>query len=110
MRITYEVVTPESAEHGDAVERGFITPGLFNIRVPTEEALNKEDWPAGSLDWDLQAAARYLGTGAMEDNGRWFTTADPEIHFMRSEHVFYSLHPAENITPASYARLKAVFC
>lgn len=109
MRITYEVVTPESAEHGDAEERGFIAPGLFNLKVPVEESLNEEDWPKGSLDWDLQAAARYLGTGCMEDSGRWFTTTDPERDFRTGAETTYSLHP-DGVTPSSYARLKRVFC
>lgn len=26
-RVTYETITPESAEHGDAEERGFMLPG-----------------------------------------------------------------------------------
>jgi len=110
VRITYEVITPESAENGDAEERGFIAPGLFNFRVPVEESLNKEDWPDGSLDWDLRAAEIYLGRGGMEDSGRWFTTTSPEQNFRTGADTFYSLHPSGNTTPASYARLARIFC
>lgn len=112
MRITYEVITPESAEHGDAEERGFIEP-KFKLRVPVEEALDESKWPAGSLDWTLREAELFLGRRGMEDSGTWFNSCDPERDFQTGAETFYSLHPTNqggSITAASYARLRAIFC
>lgn len=40
--VTYEIVTPESAEHGDAAERGFYQPGGWHY--PTPDGLVGEDF------------------------------------------------------------------
>ena len=109
MRITYEVITPESAEEGDAEERGFIEP-KYNIRVPIDEAMNHDDWPAESLEWSLTDAERFLGRGAMEDSGSWFNTCDPERDYQTGAETYYALHPNRGVTGATYARLRAVFC
>lgn len=110
MRITYEIITPESAEHGDAAERGFVEP-RFNIKVPIEEVMaNSADWPDESLEWTLQEAEQFLGRGGMEDSGRWFSACDPERDFQTGAETYYSLHPADNTTPASYTRLASIFC
>ncbi len=106
MRITYEIITPESAEHGDAAERGFIEP-KFQIPVPVGESL---EWPAVALEWTLADAERFLGRNAMEDSGRWFSTVDPERNYQTGAETYYSLHPADTVSAASYARLKAIFC
>ena len=37
-RVTYEIVTPESAEYGEAEETGFVMPGEW--RTDIETALN----------------------------------------------------------------------
>ena len=108
-RITYEIVTPESAEEGDAEERGFIEP-RFDSQVPIKEALIKADWPNESLEWTLQEAAQFLGRNGMEDSGAWFTTCDAEIDHQTGAQTTYALHPPRNITPASYDRLAHIFC
>lgn len=109
MRITYEIITPESAAEGDAEERGFIEP-RFHIKVPIEEALDDSQWPATDLEWSLSDAERFLGRKGMEDSGRWFTSCDPDRDFQTGAETYYSLHPADSVTPSSYARLKAIFC
>lgn len=110
MRITYEIITPESAEHGDAAERGFIEP-RFHIKIPVEEYMaDKAAWPDSDLEWSLTDAERFLGSKGMEDSGRWFTSCSPDRDYQTGAETYYSLHPANTITPASYARLKAIFC
>lgn len=110
MRITYEIITPESSEHGDAEERGFVEP-RFNIHVPIEEVMaNPLDWPDESLEWTLSDADQFLGREGMEDSGRWFNSIDPCRDYSTGEEKFYSLHPPAGITPASYARLARIFC
>ena len=110
MRITYEIVTPESAEQGDAEERGFVEP-RFNLFVPIDEVMGNEgEWPKESLEWTLQEAELFLGRKGMEDSGRWFTTADPERNFQTGAETYYSLHPSDKVTAASYGRLARIFC
>lgn len=109
MRITYEIITPESAENGDAAECGFVEP-QFKLQVPLDEVnANAIDWPSESLEWSLRDAEVFLGRGGMEDSGRWFTSCDPSRDFQTGSETFYSLHP-DNVTPATYERLKRVFC
>lgn len=109
MRITYEIVTPESAEDGDAAERGFVEP-RFKLKVPTDEVMaNGQDWSDDALQWSLRDAELFLGRGAMEDVGRWFSSTSPEQDFQSGAETYYSLHPGDGITPASYARLALIF-
>jgi hypothetical protein len=110
MRITYEIVTAESAEQGDAAERGFVEP-RFQMRVPIDEVMaNAIDWPKESLEWSLREAEQYLGRQGMEDSGRWFNSCDPDRDLQTGDETYESLHPPENITPSSYARLARIFC
>jgi hypothetical protein len=110
MRITYEIVTPESAEHGDAAERGFVEP-RFQMKVPIEEVMGNEgEWPKASLEWTLREAEQYLGRHGMEDSGNWFNSLDPDRDYQTGAETYESLHPADNITAASYERLARIFC
>ena len=108
MRVTYEIVTPESAEHGDAAEIGFVLPASgFHLKVPVDQIGDFED---SELDWDLRDAEQWLGRHGMEDSGRWFTSCDGEIDFASGAETRYALHPSDNITAASYERLARIFC
>lgn len=61
--VTYEIVTPESAENGDAEERGFIAEGVslrdaldfvFSTRTSQCEgvaAVEANEYPVTSPDW-----------------------------------------------------------
>lgn len=97
--ITYEIVTPESAENGDAEERGYIMDGGMHVTIETEE--------------DRQAAAYSLREalsqlGCLEDCGRWFSESDDREDYQTGARERRDLHPPRNITPASYKRLKRV--
>ncbi len=107
-RITYEIITPESVEVGDAEERGFVEP-RFDCLVPIEEAMNETDWPKSSLLWTLQHAELFLGRHSMEDCGRWFSSIDSPEDYQTGAQTRYSLHPDDSITPSSYARLARIF-
>lgn len=97
-RITYETITPESAEQGDAAERGFLHSN--GGRDPLEVVDNVEDY-----NMPLASAIRHLG--ALEDSGQWFSGVSPvDEDYSTGETVFYSLHPPHNVTPSSYNRIK----
>lgn len=87
--VTYEIVTEESAEHGDCAERGFVTPGQW--KGPEAEAMT------------LREAVNLIG--CTENSGRWFTETDGRQDYITGACESRSLHPPENITPASYDRL-----
>lgn len=85
-RMTYQTVTPESAEDGDFEDTGY----------ELERCTLKDALAYGSFN---------------QDSGSWFDTTTPEhdrAYFERGEEKTYSLHPSRDITPASYARLKRI--
>ena len=41
---TYDVVTPESAEHGDVAECGFITPGFWRYLLLRRSRYRLSHW------------------------------------------------------------------
>jgi hypothetical protein len=96
-RVTYEIVTPESAEHGDAEERGFIEPGEW--RTPIEEAMRQPD----DFTMTLREAMRLCDP--QEDSGRWWSECDGRQDYQTGAYEIRSLHPPEGITAASYARV-----
>jgi hypothetical protein len=93
--ITYEDVTPESAEHGDASARGFELESI-----------------------DIKSAMSHLrnlnALGYCEANGwpincltppRWFTFYDVETDFTTGRVRSYSLHLPRSISPGSAMRI-----
>jgi hypothetical protein len=89
-RVTYEIIAPESAEHGDAAERGYVSPGDWH----------HDDESAMSL----REAVNLVG--CLEDSGSWFSETDGRDDYRTGAHERRDLHPPHNITPASYSRLK----
>ena len=96
--VTYDIVTPESAEDGDVAEAGWAAPGgwKFDVDDTGPHAL--------SLREALDTAGGYRG--GFYDSGRWFDKIDSDTDYRTGAETRYSLHPPENITPASYARLR----
>jgi hypothetical protein len=86
MSKTFEVITPESAEAGDAEERGF----------------EYEDREFDTL-WDMAQEIR--NEGATEDSGSWFNTIDPDRDYKTGEETYYSFHPSDNVDYAELAKL-----
>jgi hypothetical protein len=98
-RVTFDVATPESAEHGDVADSGFAHPGGWKYPV---------DDP-GPHEMTLREAINacgFCGGGGFEDSGSWFTTADPDVDYRTGEDTSYSIHPPRAITPSSYARIR----
>lgn len=88
--VTYEIVTPESAEHGDAAERGFVAPGQWHDTEPAEMSLREAI--------DLADCAY--------DCGRWFSEHEGRTDYKTGAVETRSIHPPRSITPASYARVR----
>ena len=98
--VTYCIVTPDSAEHGDYAETGFVIPGQWTI--PISEALaNKEDDYTMTLREALDLAQ------PDEDCGRWFAeTTTERCDYSTGAYEQRAIHPPHNITPSSYNRLR----
>ena len=99
-RVTYEIVTPESAEYGEAEETGFVMPGEW--RTDIETALN---YSGESYGMTLREALNLCSPS--EDCGRWFAeTGEDRCDYATGAIEQRSIHPPRNITPESYRRLK----
>ena len=88
--VTYEYITEESAENGEAEETGFLG-----------EAETLHD--AVALLYGSRTNA-IDGGGHIEDGGSWLTCYGGR-EFMTGNYENRSLHPPRNITPSSYKRL-----
>lgn len=97
-RVTYEIVTPESAEHGDAESRGFVMPGDW--RDDIETAMTQ---PRNAYDISLREAMDLADCAY--DCGRWWTESEGRCNYRTGAIETRSIHPPENITAASYARV-----
>lgn len=97
-RVTYEIVTDESAEHGDAAEIGFMLPGGWYVTL--EQALADKE---GDYSMTLREAVS-LATPNY-DAGTWLGELDGN-RTLDGAWQRRDLHPPRNITPASYKRLK----
>lgn len=85
--VTYEIVTQESAEYGDAAERGFHAEN-----VSFRQAMS--DIPQGHIE-----ANCYPIDGGV----RWFTSYGETDCYGETESI--SLHLPDNITPSSRLRI-----
>lgn len=97
-RVTYEVVTPESAEQGGIAENGFVMPGDW--RDDIETAMKQ---PRDAYDISLREAVALAYP--QEDCGNWWTESDGRCNYRTGAVETRSIHPPENITPSSYARV-----
>jgi hypothetical protein len=95
-RVTYEIITPESAGHGDAEERGFLLPGGWPVSV--DEALTGEN-----VNMSLKEALSLCYP--QQDCGSWFAEVDGHEDYRTGARKTCALHPPANITASSYARL-----
>ena len=82
--VTYEIITPESAEQGDIAEDGFIAE-----------------------DIGLREAIDAVGGVCYEHNGNyeWFTNHEYDTDYSTGAHENRSLHPPDGVTNASRVRI-----
>lgn len=88
--VTYEVVTPESAEYSDAEERGFVAENV-----------------------SLRDALDHFGCGFVEpscypvdwSHDVWFSEADGRQNYITGGVETRSFHMPDNLTPSSRRRV-----
>ncbi len=93
-RVTYDIVTPESAEQGDYAESGYYSRGGWKHEDPSE--------------WTLHEIVSQFGRNSLENSGTWLSTIDSDTDYRTGEDTRYSVHPPRNITKSSYARVLKV--
>jgi hypothetical protein len=94
--ITYEIVTPESAEHGDAEERGF---HLEDISFG--EAMGELD-NLGLRGAHCEADSCPL---SIDCPPRYFYFTEGTENYETGAFTYYALHLPRHVTPASRMRL-----
>jgi hypothetical protein len=104
--VTYEIVTQESAEDGEAESRGYYGWGGWHHDIDKIMAMSEDERKAemDALALSLRDALECVGS--LEDCGRWFSESDGRPDYHDGSEERRSLHPPDNITPASYGRVK----
>ena len=95
--VTYEIVTPESAEHGDAEERGYIAQGVSLREAIRAVYETRSDGQCGAIEC-VEASA------SVPSEMRWISVYNG-AEYETGAHETRSLHIPEHVTPSSRARL-----
>lgn len=95
--LCYQVVTPESAEHGDFSEHGFMNEhgSKFPIILGREQGpeFHEENTLTADGLGDLIAVAERHGI-EFHGDAHWAYSVDPDINYATGEETTYSLHVA----------------
>lgn len=106
---TYDIVTPESAEHGDTSEHGFYADGwtypMYNDDGSdgTGRTYERPIWRKPGDLRDAIKAARDLGCCA-ESGTLWFPSSDESVNYRTGESTSYAFH-VDGVTPSTYNRI-----
>lgn len=108
---TYEVITTESAEHGDVAEHGWILPGGWEFPLQDDEGYHPStlrDAKKGIFDeTDLSTVVRFaqeLGICSSE-GADWLSSVDPDHgDYSTDEQRFYALH-LDDVTESTKRRI-----
>jgi len=92
--VTYEIVTPESAEHGDAAERGYIAQD-----IPLREAIDELGYGTQGIESNEYPVTdpRWITAYCTNDGTRRF--------YEQGETESRSLHFPDSMTAASKLRV-----
>jgi len=102
-RVTFDTVTYESAENGEAERSGFCDSAGYEYT--REDFATWKDWQDFEPPQLTLREAIHLAGGPFEDSGRWFTTTDATEDYATGARTTYSIHPPHGISAASYSRL-----
>jgi hypothetical protein len=93
-RVTFEIVTQESARKGDYAKAGFLLRDGSHAR---KNAAPK------NINMGLREALRIASP--QEDSGSWWQEIDGREDYATGAVETRAIHPPKNITAASYARV-----
>lgn len=97
--VTYEIISPESAEEGEVEDHGFLLSD--EQYVPIDKALEDK----GS-DYTMSLREALDLCSPDQNCGSWFSETSEERRYTDGAFQQRSLHPPEGITAASYKRVQ----
>lgn len=100
--VTFDTVTPESAENGDTARNGFLD--AQGNEFAQQDFATWAEWQAFEAPaMSLKEAVNLCGF--LENSGSWLSESDGSQNYQTGESVCRSIHPPRNISAASYSRL-----
>jgi hypothetical protein len=103
-RVTYEIVTHESAKRGEVAEYGYIHPDGCRVNT-THCTASRGFWLNHIRELTMRLRDALMLVDVQQDCGRWWQQVDGDRDYQTGEVERRALHPPHNITPASYARV-----
>ena len=101
----YEIITPESAEHGDAAENGYYQNGGWQHPIKTVDwERDKDALTTFGTVTELIRQAQDLGCQAHPD-ADWLYSIDPDPDYRTGENTYYSIH-FTGVTDATRNRIE----
>ena len=94
--VTYEIVTQESAEQGDAEERGFISQNISLRDAIADVCATRTCHVAGVIAIEASSFP--------SNDFRW-VTVDNDMEYLTGAYESRSLHIPEHVTPSSRGRI-----
>ena len=104
--VTYDITTPESAEHGDVAEAGFIDAGGNRVVLPADMCGE----PAGELKaaclMGLRDALKHV-SGCWDSGGDGYSyyEADARVNYRDGSEERRALHLPDTATAATIGRI-----
>lgn len=102
--VTYEIVTPESAAHADAAERGFVTGYGQRVELKGHVFGGAARLIKNDCAMRLRPAIELIG--CVEGNGGNYYETDPRQNYKNGHETRYALHAPDKITASSLRRLE----
>jgi hypothetical protein len=93
--VTYDIVTPESAEHGDAAERGFVSKNV-TLSEAIDDVRSTRTCAVGGIEC--------IEPNASGDDFDWITVING-MEFETGAVESRSIHLPNSITPSSRKRI-----
>lgn len=107
--VTYDIVTYESAEHGDAAERGYIHSGGWHSPSPNDCFGDCAERHAADNALTLREAVDCINWGCLHDNGDGsFYEQDAREDYRTGNTEIRAFHCPRTITPASLDRIRRI--
>lgn len=102
-RVTFDTVTPESAEYGDSESRGFVLSG--GGLEPIDE-LDSAAIRALDVNMTLSEALRLMGGVTSQGTNTWYEAGEGRVDYRTGACTTYALHGPRKMTAASIGRVE----
>ena len=102
---TYEKITPESAEHGDFADHGFIAPGFWKYPMDSngKTGYNRNTWAIG----DLAGLITFASSLGICFDGDSLRSVDPDCDYATGEDTYYAMH-ITGCSPYTESRIQSL--